>query len=297
VTKALHLPGRCTCDPGGVKMAYGFFTIYWRDMIRFVRFKTLLVSSLLQPALWMAFFGIAMSSNFDRLTAGMPVPAGAHVVGYLTFMGAGIIAMTTLFTSLFGGIVILFDKNWGLMREILASPMDRNHIIFGIGLSGVTKSFIQAIIIMVFGILIGAAFFAGFTPLRTIVGICGILTFVGMFALGFLFLSAAIAISMESPEGLQGVITLLTMPIFFASNALYPIDNFPEILGIISVYNPMTLLITGIRYFVIGPDFVAMGHHYTYTQGDILWSFAGLVTFSVIMFTFAYWRFQKAVVT
>ena len=55
-------------------MAYGFMTIYWRDMIRFVRFKTLLVSSLLQPALWMAFFGIAMSSNFDQLTAGMPVP-------------------------------------------------------------------------------------------------------------------------------------------------------------------------------------------------------------------------------
>ena len=165
-------------------MAYGFMTIYWRDMIRFVRFKTLLVSSLLQPALWLAFFGIAMSSNFDQLTAGMPVPAGAHAVGYLTFMGAGIIAMTTLFTSLFGGIVILFDKNWGLMREILASPMDRNHIIFGIGLSGVTKSFIQAIIIMVFGILIGAAFFAGFTPFETVIGVAGILAFVAMFALG-----------------------------------------------------------------------------------------------------------------
>lgn len=278
-------------------MAYGFMTIYWRDMIRFVRFRTLLVSSLLQPALWMAFFGIAMSSNFDQLTAGMPIPAGAHPVGYLTFMGAGIIAMTTLFTSLFGGIVILFDKNWGLMREILASPMDRNNIIFGIGLSGVTKSFIQAIIIMVFGILIGAAFFAGFTPVETVMGVTGILAFVGMFALGFLFLSAGIAISMESPEGLQGVITLMTMPIFFASNALYPTDTFPEILKILSVYNPMTLLITGIRYFAIGPDFVALGKHYAYTQGDIVWSFAGLVIFTAIMFAFAYWRFKKAVVT
>ena len=278
-------------------MSYGFMTIYWRDMIRFVRFKTLLVSSLLQPALWLAFFGIAMSSNFDKLTAGMPVPAGAHVVGYLTFMGAGIIAMTTLFTSLFGGIVILFDKNWGLMREILASPMDRNHIIFGIGLSGVTKSFIQAIIIMAFGILIGTAFFAGFTPLQTITGVAGILAFVAMFALGFLFLSAAIAISMESPEGLQGVITLLTMPIFFASNALYPVDTFPDILKIISIYNPMTLLITGIRYFSIGPDFIALGKHYVYTPMDIAGAFGGLSIFTLIMFAFAYWRFKKAVVT
>jgi ABC-2 type transport system permease protein len=278
-------------------MPYGFTTIYWRDMIRFVRFKTLLVSSLLQPALWLAFFGIAMSSNFDRLMAGMPVPTGVHAVGYLTFMGAGIIAMTTLFTSLFGGIVILFDKNWGLMREILASPMNRNHIIFGIGLSGVTKSFIQAIIIMVFGILIGAAFFAGYTAIQIATGVLGILAFVGMFALGFLFLSAAIAISMESPEGLQGVITLLTMPIFFASNALYPIDAFPEILKIISVYNPMTLLITGIRYFAIGPDFVALGKHYMFTTADILVSFAGLTVFTGITFLLAWWRFKKAVVT
>jgi ABC-2 type transport system permease protein len=295
--RARRLPGRCICGREGGNMTYGFMTIYWRDMIRFVRFKTLLVSSLLQPALWLAFFGIAMSSNFDKLTAGMPIPAGTHVVGYLTFMGAGIIAMTTLFTSLFGGIVILFDKNWGLMREILASPMNRNHIIFGIGLSGVTKSFIQAIIIMSFGILIGTAFFAGFTPFQTVLGVAGILAFIAMFALGFLFLSAGIAISMESPEGLQGVITLLTMPIFFASNALYPIDTFPEILKIMSVYNPMTLLITGIRYFAIGPDFVAIGKQYTYTLMDIEWAFGGLVVFSVIMFIFAWWRFRKAVVT
>ena len=278
-------------------MSYGFTTIYWRDMIRFVRFKTLLVSSLLQPALWLAFFGIAMSSSFDALVAGIPATPGVPQIGYLTFMGAGIIAMTTLFTSLFGGIVILFDKNWGLMREILASPMNRNHIIFGIGLSGVTKSFIQAIIIMVFGILIGAAFFAGFTAVQVIIGVIGILAFVGMFALGFLFLSAAIAISMESPEGLQGVTTLLTMPIFFASNALYPIDSFPEILKIIAVFNPMTMLVTGIRYFTIGPEFMAMGKYYHYTPSVIILSFLGLVIFTALMFLLALWRFKKAVVT
>ena len=278
-------------------MSYGFTTIYWRDMIRFVRFKTLLVSSLLQPALWLAFFGIAMSSSFDALVAGIPSIPGVPQVGYLTFMAAGIIAMTTLFTSLFGGIVILFDKNWGLMREILASPMNRNHIIFGIGLSGVTKSFIQAIVIMVFGILIGAAFFAGFSAIQVIIGILGILAFVGMFALGFLFLSAAIAISMESPEGLQGVTTLLTMPIFFASNALYPIDSFPEVLKIIAVFNPMTMLVTGIRYFTIGPEFMAMGKYYHYTPSVVILSYLGLVIFTVLMFMLALWRFKKAVVT
>ena len=278
-------------------MNYGFLNIYWRDMIRFVRFRTMLISSLLQPALWLAFFGIAMSSSFDQLMAGVPVPSGVHAVGYLTFMAAGIIAMTTLFTSLFGGMIILFDKNWGLMREIMASPMPRDHVIIGIGLSGMTKSFIQALIIMVFGIAIGAGFFVGYGALQIALAVLGILLFVGVFSLGFLFLSAGIAISMETPEGMQGIMMLMTMPIFFASNALYPIDAFPEFLRVISMYNPMTLLINGIRYFAIGPDFLALGKYYAYTSTDIILSFAGLLVFAVIMYAFAWWRFNKAVVT
>ena len=275
----------------------GFTTIYWRDMLRYVRFKTLLISSLVQPALWMAFFGIAMSASFDRLTTTIPAIPGVPAVGYLTFMGAGVIAMTTLFTSLFGGITILFDKNWGLMREIMASPIPREHIIFGIALSGMTKSFIQAVIIMVFGLILGAQFFNGYTFPETIIAILGILLFVGTFALGFLFLSAAISVSLESPEGLQGIITLLTMPIFFASNALYPIDAFPELLQVISRINPLTYLVIGIRYYAIGDDFQAIGIHYTATAGDILAAYAGLVIFALIMFSVAWWRFKRAVVT
>jgi ABC-2 type transport system permease protein len=87
------------------------------------------------------------------------------------------------------------------------------------------------------------------------------------------------------------------MPIFFASNALYPVDSFPEILKTLSVYNPMTLMINGIRYFAIGPDFLALGKHYSYTSEEIALSFSGLVLFAAITFLFAWWRFRKAVVT
>jgi len=278
-------------------MNLGFLTIFWRDMIRFYRFKTLLISSLVQPALWMAFFGIAMSSNFNRLTTQIPPIPGVPVVDYLTYMAAGVIAMTTLFTSLFGGIVILFDKNWGLMREIFASPLPRDHIIFGIAFSGMTKSFIQAIIIMVFAIIIGAQFFAGYTAMQTILSIAGILLFVGIFSLGFLFLSAAISVSLESPEGLQGIITLLTMPIFFASNALYPVTAFPPVLQALSLVNPLTYLVTGIRYFAIGNNFQAIGIHYTATPASIVLAFLFLVLFAVLMFALAWWRFRKASVT
>ena len=278
-------------------MHTGFLTIYWRDMLRFVRFRTLLFASLVQPALWLAFFGIAMSNNFERLTASLPAAPGVKTVGYLTFIGAGVIAMTTLFTSLFGGTVLLFDKNWGLMRETLSSPLPRIHIIIGIGLSGMTKSFIQAAVIMGFGLLLGVQFFEGYTLVQVLGSLIGIILFIGAFSLGFLFLSAAIAITMESPEGMQAVITLLTMPFFFTSNALYPVNSFPPVLQALSLINPLTHLVSGIRYFAIGDDFSAIGIRYTYTHGEVLVSFLALLAFAGIMFFIARWRFKKVTVT
>lgn len=175
-------------------MGWEFLTVYWREMIRFVRFRTQLFSSLLQPALWMGFFGIAMSSNLDRFTSSIPVPAGVVQVDYLTFMAAGVIAMTTLFTSLYGGMSLLFDKNWGLMREMLASPMPRTHIMLGVSLSGMTKSFIQAGIIMVFGLVLGVRFFHGFSVARIALSVIGVFAFLGLFSLGFLLFSSNFAI-------------------------------------------------------------------------------------------------------
>ena len=266
-------------------------------MLRFVRFRAVLISSLVQPALWMALYGAAMSSNFSRLSSSIPVPQDAVSISYLTFMGAGVIALTTLFTSLFGGITLLFDKNWGLMREFLASPMPRNNIIIGIGLSGVTKSFIQVMVIMGFGLFIGVRFFPNYTLVQTAGAILGILLFVGIFSIGFLFLSSAISMSMETPEGLQAVITLLTLPLFFASNALYPIDAFPYPVKILSMFNPLTHLVSGIRYFAIGNDFFAIGTHYAYSTGDVLLSFSALMVFAVVMFAVAWWVVKKAVIT
>ncbi|MDN7011993.1 multidrug ABC transporter permease [Methanoculleus sp. FWC-SCC3] len=278
-------------------MAWEFLTVYWREMIRFVRFRTQLFSSLLQPALWMAFFGIAMSSNLDRFTSSIPAPAGVIPVDYLTFMAAGVIAMTTLFTSLFGGMSLLFDKNWGLMREMLASPMPRTHIMLGVSLSGMTKSFIQASIIMAFGLLLGVQFFPEYSASRIALSILGIFVFVGAFSLGFLLFSSNISMRLESPEGLQGIMTLLTLPLFFVSNALYPIQAFPAFLQTLSIYNPLTHLVTGIRYFALGGDFFAVGARYTTSTAEALGSFAYLAVFAAVMYLLARRTFQQAAVT
>jgi ABC-2 type transport system permease protein len=274
-----------------------FLTIYWRDMLRYVRFRALLFSSLVQPALWLAFFGIAISSSFDALGAQIPPVPGVPTVGYLTYMCAGVIAMTTLFTSLFGGMSLLFDKNWGLLREVMAAPMSRSNIVLGTGLSGITKSCIQAVIILAFGLLLGVKFFAGYTPLHVVVALAGIFLFVSVFALGFVFLSSAIAITMESPEGMQGVMTLLTLPIFFASNALYPAQAFPPALQAVALVNPLTHLVIGIRYFAIGPEFSAIGQTFSYTLTGLAISFGVLCLFAGLTFVLALYRVRNARVT
>jgi len=278
-------------------VATEFLTVYWRDMLRFFRFRALLFSSLVQPALWMAFFGVAFTGTLAQLGTATTAPPGAVSVSYLTFMAAGIMALTTLFTSLFGGISLLFDKLWGLMREILASPMPRSHVLIGINLSGMTKSFIQVLIIMAFGILIGVRFFPGFSPLQVLVSILGILLFVGVFSFGFLSMSSTISMRMESPESLQAVITLLSLPLFFVSNALYPAQAFPPFLQAAAALNPLTYVVTGIRYFAIGPDFYALGGHYVYTPAQVGFALFFLLVFALVMFGLARWTFEKAVVT
>lgn len=265
-----------------------FWPVFWKEMIKFFRFKSLFFTTLVQPALWMAFFGTAMSSNFDRLNVLYNIPSGVGQVGYLTFMGAGVIAMTALFTSLYGGMTLIYDKNFGLMKEMIASPMQRSQIILGLGLSGITKGFIQALIIMVFGtFFLGVDFFSEQSLPGIVFSVLGILLFVGTFSLGFIFLSSGIALRLETHEGMQGIMTVLSMPLFFVSNALYPVDTFPAALKALSVINPLTYLVNGIRYFAIGNDFYALGKHYIYTTEIVSGSYAALLIFTLCTFAFA----------
>ncbi|MGD9962860.1 MAG: ABC transporter permease [Thermoplasmata archaeon] len=275
-------------------MGREFLTIYWREMIRFVRFKGLLFASLVQPALWLLLFGVAMSSNFASDTIVFPTIPGVVNIDYLTFMAAGVMAMTALFTCLFGGIGLLFDKNWGIMKEMLASPMRSFHIQLGVGLGGVTKSLIQVGLIMAFGLILGVEFFPGFSGAETLRAILGIFAFVVVFSAGFIFLSAGLAMRVESMESVQAMMTLLTMPLMFSSNALYSTSSFPQWLQVISSVNPLTYFVDGIRYFALGGDFTALGTHYEYVGGDILVAFAYLLGFAALTFAFAWHSFKTA---
>ena len=271
-----------------------FLTIFWRDMKKFFRIKAMLFTSLIQPALWLALFGLSMSSNFDLIAPGVPNQPGVASVNYLTFMAAGVISMTILFTCLYSGISLQFDKQYGLMKEMVASPLPRSHILLGISLSGVAKSLIQSVIIILLGFVLGVRFFDGFTIGQTLLSVLGIVLFIVLFALGLLFLASAVAMQLESHEGLQGVITLLSLPLFFASNALYPLNSLPLAIKLVSYANPLSHFITGLRYFSLGSNFYSVGTYYAYGTYDLLTAFVFLLGFDIVMFLLALRTIKKA---
>ena len=274
-------------------MKTAFLTIFWRDMLKFIRIRSMLFTSLVQPAIWLALYGLSMSSNFTLLALGGSPPPGVISVNYLTFMAAGVVSLTILFTCLYSGITLQFDKEFGLMKEIVASPLPRSHILVGLSLSGVTKSLIQATVIFLFGYVLGVRLFEGFSLGNALLSVLGIMLFMVLLALGLLFLSSMIALRLETHEGLQGVITLLSLPLFFASNALYPTTSLPEIIRIASYANPLSHFINGFRYFSLGSDFYAFGMRCTYGLNDILIAMAFLVVFDVVTYLLALWTVNK----
>ena len=275
-------------------MEKGFIAIYWRDMIKFFRNRALLFSALIQPVLWLILYGISMSSNINLFYPNSAT-LNAGSVNYMTFMTAGVVGMTILFTCLYSGQNIQFDKQYGLMKEIVVSPMPRSQILVGETLAGITKALIQATIVILFGYVLGVQFFFGLTVMGTLSAIGGVILFAVLFSVGLMFLSTAIAMRVKDHNVSQAIITLLTLPLFFASNALYPIDSLPTILKGAALLNPLTHFINGMRYFGISPNFYSFGVHYATSLSDLLMSLGFLVGFAILMFLFAMRAFNKTI--
>ena len=265
-------------------MENGFVAIYWRDMIKFFRSKALLFSALIQPVLWLVLYGISMSSNINLFFPSGSNPPGVVSANYMTFMAAGVVGMTILFTCLYAGQNVQFDKQYGLMKLIVVSPMPRSQILLGETLGGITKALIQTAIVIAFGYVLGVHFFLALTIAGALTAIAGVLMFAVLFSMGLMFLSTAIAMKVRDHNVSQAIITLLTLPLFFASNALYPLDSMPTAIKIASYLNPLTHFINGMRYFGIGSNFYSFGINYSTAPEELLISLGFLAGFAVIMF-------------
>jgi len=197
---------------------------------------TELITRAVQPALWLLVFG----QVFARLHA---IPTGA--IPYLDFLAPGILAQSVLFISIFYGIAIIWERDLGIVHKFLASPTPRAALVLGKGLSASLRALSQAVIIYALAALLGVRINLNVPALA------GVLLVVILGAAFFSTLSLVIACIVKTRERFMGIGQLLTMPLFFASSAIYPISIMPRWLQVIAHGNPLTYVVDGLRSLMI----------------------------------------------
>lgn len=214
----------------------GAIYIMWlRELKRYVRSRAQVLVSLGQPALYL----LALGYGFG------PVFAKAGEGSYLQFMAPGVIGMTVLFSSVFSGMAMLWDRQFGFLRETLVAPVPRIHIMLGRTLGGATVAIIQGMLILVVCLL------AGFRP-HFWLAVPISFVFVSMIAIVFAALGASIGSVIQDMQGFQFLMNFLVMPIFFLSGALYPLTHLPVVLKWITRADPLTYGVDGLRGLLIG---------------------------------------------
>jgi len=191
--------------------------------------------TLFQPILWIVLFGTGMAT-----VIGAESPDAKKA--YITFIVPGIIALTAQTGAIEGGLTLLFERLQGIIKEYLVSPIPRVSILLGNALSTVSKSLAQAAIILGVGLLMGAQFI-GLNPL----GWLGGLFLIIVFGFGFAGIGLAVASRTNTPGGYHMLIFMLTLPLLFLSNALYPIASLPTWMQIGAKINPVSYAVDGLR--------------------------------------------------
>lgn len=220
--------------------------VWRREFKVFQREISRVVASVVSPLMWLVLFGVG-------------VGASMNVGSYQSFIFPGIIMMSVLFSSMFYGVYIIWDRKIDVLKAVLIAPVSRFSIFLGKVLGGCTDTLMQATVLLVIGI-----FLVSYTPLGFLLAV--VIIFIT--AVGFVALGLTIGSLFESFEGFQLIGTFINFPLFFLSGALFPLDRpgLPGWLLIASRFNPLTYAVDGARYAMLGEsafpiyvDFAAVG--------------------------------------
>lgn len=215
------------------------FVIVETEARKLAHDQTEIFARAIQPALWLIIFGEVFSKN--RL---IPVQG----MTYLEYMTPGILAQSVLFIAIFYGITIVWERDFGLIAKLIVSPVPRSAIVLGKALSSSVKCLAQAVVVLLLALLLKVHIILN--PLY----ILGVFIVIIISATCFSSLSIFIASSMKTRERFMGIGQIITMPLFFASNALYPISIMPDWIKFISLINPVTYEVNALRALLITGD-------------------------------------------
>jgi ABC-2 type transport system permease protein len=237
-------------------------------MKRFMRAKSRIVGALAMPLFFLAFLGL----GFRR----MAIPGLTGDVSYISFLVPGILGMSILFSSTFAGLSVLWDREFGFLKEIMVAPVSRVSIVLGRIAGGATTTLIQAMFIL------GISFLMGF-KITSVVSVFLALVFMVLIAVTFISLGLIFASKMRDIQGFSIVMNFVIFPLFFLSGALYPLENLPAFLRYLSLIDPLTYGVDGMRAALIGVSSLS-----------IVSNFIVMSIFSTIMIVLGAYFFEKS---
>jgi ABC-2 type transport system permease protein len=215
------------------------YIIWYRDILRYWRDRWRLGASLAQPLLFLIVFGSGLSSSLK----GSSSFGAAGGLSYIQFMYPGIIGMAILFTAIFGAMSIVWDREFGFLKEVLVAPIDRSAVAFGKALGGTTQAMIQGLILLVLAPLVGVNL--------SILTVLEMIPLAAVLAFGLSALGVALASTMKSMQGFQVVMNFLMMPMFFLSGALFPLNGLPDWMIWLTRIDPASYGIDPLRRVVL----------------------------------------------
>jgi ABC-2 type transport system permease protein len=210
------------------------YILWLREVRRYTRSKVQIITSLGQPLLYLLAMGFGMGAVFRQAGRG----------SYLQFIAPGVIAMTVLFSAAFSGIALLWDRQFGFLKETLVAPVPRVFIMLGRTCGAATVALLQGLLVALVCLI------AGFRPTNPALLPVGI-AFLALIALVFAAFGTAVGSTLKDMQGFQMVMNFLVMPLFFLSGALYPLDNLPSALAVVTKLDPLSYGVDGLRSALI----------------------------------------------
>lgn len=211
------------------------YILWLRQLKRYARSRARIVGSLGQPILFLLALGFGFG----------PIYAKAGGGNYLQFLAPGVISMSMLFMAMFSGMEIIWDRQFGFLKETLVAPVPRLHIMLGRTLGGATVAMLQGVIVFTIAVI------AGFRP-ESLTMLPVAFLFMFFIAMLFTAFGTAIACLLQDMQGFQLIMNFLVMPIFFLSGALFPLNELPTVLAIITRIDPLSYGVDGLRGTLTG---------------------------------------------
>jgi ABC-2 type transport system permease protein len=244
------------------------YVLWLREMKRYVRAKSRIIGSLIQPLFFLAFLGL----GFNR----MAIPGVASGVNYLRFLVPGILGMSLLFSSSMQGLSVLWDREFGFLKEIMVAPVSRLSIVLGRIAGGTTTTLIQAFLVLIVSIVLGFRVMSG--P-----GFALGLVFMVLIAFTFIGFGLIFASRMRDMQGFGLIMNFVIFPLFFLSGALYPLKNLPVPVRVLSLIDPLTYGVDGLRGCLIAVS-----------ERPVAIDLAALAGFAVLMLVLGAYFFEKS---